>query len=207
MGLFSLEKIFGIKIRESANDGSDFSNPDTDYRMLFLGEDGQLHLKDSAGSVTSAGGGGGSVVPNLIMDYTQSSDINGVALTQNTYVDVLANQNFTVANASSLIAVIVGGMAFNNVASLQQSVRFQIDSAGTPINRRLGGFYMDSNAQGMNFFAGSVPVYLSGLSAAVHTIKLQATSSNATPGNFYCRPTASSPFEYLTIQIVEFLPA
>ena len=57
MGLFHLEKVFGIKIRESADDGSDFSNPDTDYRMLFLGEDGDLHLKDSSGTVTDIGGG------------------------------------------------------------------------------------------------------------------------------------------------------
>jgi hypothetical protein len=63
MGLFSLEKLFGITIRESANDGSDFTNPDADYRRLFLGEDGQLHVKDSAGAVTdigtATGGGGG----------------------------------------------------------------------------------------------------------------------------------------------------
>lgn len=56
MGLFHLDKIFGIKIRESADDGSDFSNPDADYRMLFLGEDGDLHLKDSSGTVTDIGG-------------------------------------------------------------------------------------------------------------------------------------------------------
>lgn len=56
MGLFSLEKLFGITIRESATDGSDFTNPDSDYRRLFLGEDGQLHVKDSAGAVTDIGG-------------------------------------------------------------------------------------------------------------------------------------------------------
>ena len=50
-----LQKLFGINVRESANDGSDFSNPDTDYRVLFLGEDGQLHVKDSAGTVTDIG--------------------------------------------------------------------------------------------------------------------------------------------------------
>ena len=55
MGLFSLEKLFGITIRESATDGSDFTNPDADYRRLFLGEDGQLHVKDSAGAVTDIG--------------------------------------------------------------------------------------------------------------------------------------------------------
>lgn len=49
---FSTSKIFGATIRESANDGSDFTNPDADYRRLFLGEDGLIHLKDSAGAVT-----------------------------------------------------------------------------------------------------------------------------------------------------------
>jgi len=52
-GKFSLANLFGITIRESANDGSDFTNPDADYRRLFLGEDGLLHVKDSAGAVTS----------------------------------------------------------------------------------------------------------------------------------------------------------
>lgn len=52
--------IYGIHIRESATDGSDFSNAAADYRVLFLGEDGLLHVKDSSGTVTdpfSAGGG------------------------------------------------------------------------------------------------------------------------------------------------------
>lgn len=44
--------VYGIHLRESANDGSDFSNGATDYRVLFLGEDGKLHVKDSAGTVT-----------------------------------------------------------------------------------------------------------------------------------------------------------
>lgn len=55
MGLFSTTNLFGMTIRESANDGSDFTNPDADYRRLFLGEDGILHLKDSAGTVTALG--------------------------------------------------------------------------------------------------------------------------------------------------------
>jgi hypothetical protein len=43
--------IYGVHLRESADDGSDFSNAAADYRVLFLGEDGFLHAKDSAGSV------------------------------------------------------------------------------------------------------------------------------------------------------------
>lgn len=65
MGLFSLEKLFGITIRESATDGSDFTNPDADYRRLFLGEDGQLHVKDSAGAVTDIGTGGGATLTSF----------------------------------------------------------------------------------------------------------------------------------------------
>lgn len=57
MGVFSEEELFGMTIRESATDGSDFTNPAADYRRLFLGEDGQLHVKDSAGAVTAIGGG------------------------------------------------------------------------------------------------------------------------------------------------------
>lgn len=68
MGLFSLAKLFGMTIRESANDGSDFTNPDADYRRLFLGEDGQLHVKDSAGTVTDIGASSGAVATDAIWD-------------------------------------------------------------------------------------------------------------------------------------------
>lgn len=59
-GVFSTAKLNAMTIRESANDGSDFTNPDADYRRLFLGEDGLLHLKDSAGAVTDVGAGAAS---------------------------------------------------------------------------------------------------------------------------------------------------
>lgn len=60
MGKFSEAELFGMTIRESANDGSDFTNPSADYRRLFLGEDGQLHVKDSAGAVTDIGSAAGA---------------------------------------------------------------------------------------------------------------------------------------------------
>lgn len=53
-------------VQEAANDGSDFSNPSADYRVLFLGEDGQLHVKDSSGTVTSIGAG----TTTAYADYT-----------------------------------------------------------------------------------------------------------------------------------------
>lgn len=57
-GVISGAQIFGLTIRESADDGSDFTNPGADYRRFFLGEDGTLKLKDSSGTVTSLGGSG-----------------------------------------------------------------------------------------------------------------------------------------------------
>jgi hypothetical protein len=62
----------GIILNEAANDGSDFANPDADYRRLFLGEDGVLHVKDSTGAVTSpVAGGAGALV--LLEQHTASS--------------------------------------------------------------------------------------------------------------------------------------
>jgi hypothetical protein len=66
-GVFSSAKLNGMTIRESATDGSDFTNPDADYRRLFLGEDGQLHVKDSAGAVTDIAGSG-NVATDAIWD-------------------------------------------------------------------------------------------------------------------------------------------
>jgi hypothetical protein len=68
MGLIHEDKAYGLTIRESATDGSDFTNPDADYRRLFLGEDGQLHVKDSAGTVTDIGAGSGAVATDAIWD-------------------------------------------------------------------------------------------------------------------------------------------
>lgn len=68
MTKFSEAELFGMTIRESANDGSDFTNPSADYRRLFLGEDGNLYNKDSAGTVTAMTGSSGSVATDAIWD-------------------------------------------------------------------------------------------------------------------------------------------
>jgi len=68
MGKISEALTYGLTIRESADDGSDFTNPSADYRRLFLGEDGQLHVKDSAGAVTAIGAASGSVATDAIWD-------------------------------------------------------------------------------------------------------------------------------------------
>lgn len=45
-----------VILEEVADDGSATVTPAADHRALFLGEDGTLKLKDSAGAVTTAGG-------------------------------------------------------------------------------------------------------------------------------------------------------
>lgn len=57
-----------LTVRESANDGSDFGNPPADYRIWFIGEDGLLHVKDSAGAVTTPGVGEITDIPTTETD-------------------------------------------------------------------------------------------------------------------------------------------
>ena len=64
---------YGLTIRESATDGSDFTNPTADYRRLFLGEDGSLHLRDSSGTVTAVGGGIADQGAFTYLDATEAS--------------------------------------------------------------------------------------------------------------------------------------
>jgi hypothetical protein len=45
-----------VYLEERLSDGSDTTTPAADHRALFLGEDGALHLKDSAAAVTGVGG-------------------------------------------------------------------------------------------------------------------------------------------------------
>jgi hypothetical protein len=56
-----------LTVEEILSDGSTLTNPAADHRRLFLGEDGQLHVKDSAGAVTGIGGAGG-VAADAIWD-------------------------------------------------------------------------------------------------------------------------------------------
>jgi len=55
-----------VNMEEILSDGSTLSNADADFRRLFLGEDGALHLKDAAGAVTSVGAG--NVATDAIWD-------------------------------------------------------------------------------------------------------------------------------------------
>lgn len=46
-----------LTLEEVLSDGSTLTNPAADHRRLFLGEDGLLHLRDSAGTITTPSSG------------------------------------------------------------------------------------------------------------------------------------------------------
>lgn len=80
-----------VILEEVATDGSDITSPDADYRTLFLGEDGDLHLKDSSGTVTDVGG--------------STSDLAGKELD---YVQITSPATITATTEATSQAVVTG---------------------------------------------------------------------------------------------------
>jgi hypothetical protein len=109
-GVFSEAQLFGMTIRESANDGSDFTNPAADYRRLFLGEDGLLHLRDSAGTVTTLGSG--SVAADTIWDAAGDLAVGSGA-------DTAAR--LAKGNAGGALSIINAAVAWNSGTSFPAS--------------------------------------------------------------------------------------
>ena len=89
MGAIHDEKTYGLTIRESATDGSDFTNPDADYRRLFLGEDGELHAKDSAGAVTDLTGSGAQDLAGKELDYAEITSSASITATTEAGADTV----------------------------------------------------------------------------------------------------------------------
>lgn len=130
------ENLFpGIIIRESANDGSDFSNPTADYRELFLGEDGNLHLKSSSGTVTDVGGsGGGGGFPldeaeaTGGLDATYGDDFTGASLDTGKWT------RHVVGSGEESYQVDVGGSTIRYTYSTGAAVRYIYQTAPNGTN-------------------------------------------------------------------------
>lgn len=71
-----------VYLEERLTDGSDTTTPAADHRSLFLGEDGLLHLKDSAAAVTDVGGGGSgrALLDATTLDGTYGDDFTATSL-------------------------------------------------------------------------------------------------------------------------------
>jgi hypothetical protein len=156
-------------------------------------------ITDKRVSLASAGG---SI---LQLDYALATDVSALAAAEDTWVDVITNQSFDVDDAASLVEIVVRGSAFLNAAdpACILNTRLVIDSAGTPITKMLSGTYTEVSGGRPNPFTGAVPVYLSGLSVATHTVKIQFKRKNSTGSpTFYCRASTVAE-EFLFMQVVE----
>jgi hypothetical protein len=167
--------VYGIKIRESANDGSDFSNPDADYRLAFLGEDGLWHVKDSAGTVTSPyTGGGGTNQAGRDGPITSANKTT----TSTTFVDVDAT-DFSITLTTAAKRVLIGfvGAVQTNATAI---VSLDIDIDGS---RQGGDFGLTRTSMATTIANNMSFTYMSDtLTAASHTFKLQwrTTAGTAT---------------------------
>ena len=119
----SLAKARMYTLQEVASDGSDCSTPDADTRRLFLGEDGSLHLKDSADVITDVGGGGlshstlGTTSLGGSFDTTQKTIMKKVTLA-----------------AAGFIAAIRVGVKGQASGSMGLNVGVFSDNSGTPLS-------------------------------------------------------------------------
>lgn len=125
-----------------------------------------------------------------------------VNLTSNTWTDFKGNQSFTVNSASSVIEIKVdGGAGVGTAANTTVLSRVVIDSAGTPINKKIGTMQIPTGNTVYPYIKfGSV--FLTGLAPGTHTVKTQLFSSGANTAA-YCRPVLSPNTEWFNTTVVE----
>lgn len=144
------------------------------------------------------------------LDYIAATDLmNNVVSSANTWVDVTANQTFSVNSIRSYIEIACRGcMQAGARGSTQDetTLRLVIDSAGTPIYKRLSGGTTESTTSYANSFGGAGPVRLTGLATGNHTVKVQVLSSQANV-HYYLRAVSAPTMEFLAIQVTEYLRA
>jgi hypothetical protein len=171
MGLFNTTKLFGMTIRESATDGSDFTNPDADYRRLFLGEDGLLHVKDSAGTVSDpyALGAALNLASNRVTRTGIGSDLT---TTSSTWADMdSTNLTIDLTTGARRVMLTLSGMLSTDVAATSVGVGFSVDGTGVPTEVAAStGIWATHMSTGI-FYPISATYITDVLSAASHTFR------------------------------------
>lgn len=182
--------IYGIHVRESATDGSDFSNAAADYRVLFLGEDGFLHVKDSAGSVTdpydTTGGGGNPVVYDLerytagdisVSSTSAGADVSGVsdvvvaaATGDVVMIGLNCRSETTTANSLRFDVKCITGSTENYVSSLTT----------TPSGQGISGWFWPASHSSVASGEVLYVVQAADISGGNLTLSLRAWMSGAT---------------------------
>lgn len=143
--------IYGIQIRESANDGSDFGNADADYRIAFLGEDGVWHVKDSAGAVTepfTAGGGSGQGLVDFAFATRTAGDVTCSADQIWADVDTGIDLTLTAATGDRLEIGISGCCTGTEAVSLNLTAMSIVSAA--PVNDLATGAAPSNTTNGVS---------------------------------------------------------
>src|SRR6266498_34893 len=135
----------------------------------------------------------------LALAYVASTDLyNGDTPTNNTYVDIFADQSFEVKYPGSIILVNVRGHLFiNNVTVSNEHASFALIDGTTR--------YSLGNGYGVyhNAFAGHSMLAITGLGVGTHTIRLQTYGATGGPATYYCRASTLPNLEPLFMGVFE----
>lgn len=140
------------------------------------------------------------------LDFTAITDIGaGVAMASDTWVNLHTNMTFFVDSLNSIVEISASAAVQVLTASGSgvSASRFIIDSAGTPILKRLG-MGVASNTIAGNPFAGAGSIFLHGssaLSVGSHTIAAQCLCQAT--ATMYCRAAAVPNYEAYSLRIIE----
>lgn len=141
----------------------------------------------------------------LALDVLESTDFaSPVTAPANTTVDFKSNQTFAVTKANSVVEInILSGINAGTAASTFINMQIIIDSAGTPITRKIATGSIPQGNSGYPFIEANGRVYVTGLSVGNHTIKttVRATATVA----LYCRPATAPDFEFYRTQVIEHI--
>lgn len=168
-------------------------------KVTPVGDD-LILIEDSAASnakkkvkLSNVGGGGGA---SLLLDFDFSTDqANAVSIGDgSTWTDIIANHSFTVTDANSIIEIVYSG---NIVITGTWTYRSRINIDDDGVVKPLAG---GSGPAGLP--TGGV-VFVDGLSAGAHTVKLQM-NANGSGDAAYCR-CSTLPQEQLSLRVMQFL--
>lgn len=119
---------------------------------------------------------------------------------------LVANRTFQVYDATSIIECIVAGTVQGQPSTTALAAsRMIFNSAGTPIERRLGGAQTSGVAY-FNFLNGAQPIllgpsYAASLPAGANTWRIELIANVGTSA--FCRPGSQPNYEYLRVTITE----
>lgn len=200
-----------------ATPSSGFANPMTTAGDIILGgsagtpgrlakgSDSQVLTVDPTTHLplwaTPSGGGGGGAA-DVILDYTEATDLfTNAAVTIDTWTQLVANKSFTIAASGRIQVNILGTFQVTTTggSTTIAGARAIIDSGGTPITRHLNS--MQGNSGGVFLgFAGSFA--LEGLATGAHTIKIEFRATGAGTKNLYLR-ASTDQYEHFHVDVIE----